>query len=270
MKLSPFCQGKNIQFPIKYDDESFSSFSEIEANRFKRTLINLYKNAIEAVETKGTITTKIELIDGLVKLSIADSGKGIPKELLPKIGKRGATFNKNGGSGIGISAAIEDLSRWDCQLQIESEEGKGSTVQLSIPQSKEDYLYPTQLVVPESSNVIIADDDPLIHEAWKQKFNSIDKATSNIEFYHVYSIADARDTLKRLRDFGDDFVLLMDNDLRDPETKGLNLINELSVVENSILVTTNGNSNELYSKCHDMGLPIISKSIQSAISVSII
>ena len=120
IKLSKLCAGKDIKFNIACDDKGFASYCEVEPNKFKRDLLNLYKNAVEAIETAGVVRTKVSVVDHEVSIVISDNGKGIAPENLHKVGKRGVTIGKQGGTGIGLASAIEDVHRWGGTLNISS------------------------------------------------------------------------------------------------------------------------------------------------------
>lgn len=97
-----------------------------------RVVSNLINNAIEAsVGTQKSI--QISIVNGKsVSLKIKDQGVGIPKDKMPYLGKKGATFGKKQGSGLGLYHARQCLKTWGGDLRIESEEGIGTTVELIL------------------------------------------------------------------------------------------------------------------------------------------
>ena len=114
-----------------------SSKKEIYANinlqLFSWVIENLVKNAIDAMEGKGKITLTITENDKNVTITIADTGKGIPKHLQHEIFTPGFTTKKRGW-GLGLSLAkriIEDYHNGKISV-LKSELGKGTTFAITL------------------------------------------------------------------------------------------------------------------------------------------
>jgi signal transduction histidine kinase len=73
----------------------------------------------------------------MVEIKIADSGKGIPKLLIDKLGGKGISFgkesHKTAGSGLGLYHAVTTVKSWGGDLSITSLEGHGTTITIKIP-----------------------------------------------------------------------------------------------------------------------------------------
>ena len=268
IKLSKLCANKTIKFEIMCSNEGFNSFCEVEPNKFKRDLINLYKNAIEAIPELGTIKTSVTTNDEMVSISIEDTGTGMSQEALEKIGRRGVTFKSN-GSGIGLSAAIEDLERWGGELKVTSKLNEGTKVEILAPISQEDFMYPTSLAFAPQMTVVVVDDDPLVHKLWKNKFLESKIENHSINILSGKSVAKAQKIIYELEKQNKDYILLIDNDLKHNDVSGVDFVQKMKIESKSILVTSNGNSNWLYEKCSKINLPIIPKSIQERIPIEI-
>jgi signal transduction histidine kinase len=102
---------------------------------FGRIVSNLLNNAAEAVDGAGEVRVAVALSHGLVSITVSDDGKGIAPELLPELGRRGATFGKEGGSGLGLWHATQRAREWGGTLSIRSEPGRGTEVELRLPES---------------------------------------------------------------------------------------------------------------------------------------
>lgn len=96
----------------------------------KRVLSNLLNNAIEASKDDSPI--EVTVTNNMLSsvLHIKDHGNGIDPKIVPLIGKKGATFGKGKGSGLGLFHAKSCLDAWGGELKIESEVGVGTTVLL--------------------------------------------------------------------------------------------------------------------------------------------
>jgi signal transduction histidine kinase len=105
-----------------------------------RILLNLVVNAIQAMPSGGNLTCKTEneIINGekYVKFTVADTGGGIPLEVLNEIDQPHAT-TKTGGHGYGL-CVVSSLIR-DCggKKEIRSHPGYGTEFEVLIPVSKD-------------------------------------------------------------------------------------------------------------------------------------
>ncbi len=110
-------------------------FIRADSIELKRIISNLINNATEAMDGRGRILLRIVATDDLIELHIKDHGKGIPSEILSKLGKRGETHGKEGGSGLGLYHAHECLELWGGSLSLQSEAKTGTTVLLKFPRA---------------------------------------------------------------------------------------------------------------------------------------
>lgn len=96
--------------------------------------VNLMTNAIHAMEGKGSLTLSTDQTNGRVRISISDTGCGIPPENLQKIFDPFFTTKTNGmGTGLGLYNVRTILRKYHGDLTIQSEVGKGTTFSLSFP-----------------------------------------------------------------------------------------------------------------------------------------
>jgi len=108
-------------------------FACVEEAEFSRVLANLIGNAIEACGESGTVEVGLSQQDQTVVVSVKDDGPGIKPDILERLGQRGASFGKTGGSGLGLYHARNSSERWGGKLVIESELGQGTVVRIEIP-----------------------------------------------------------------------------------------------------------------------------------------
>ncbi len=96
------------------------------------TIENLVKNAIDAMKGKGSLNIIISDIEDFVKISITDTGKGIPKNQFTKVFEPGFTTKKRGW-GLGLSLTkriVQEYHKGKIKVA-HSEIGKGTTMQIS-------------------------------------------------------------------------------------------------------------------------------------------
>ena len=101
--------------------------------RMHQALLNLVKNALEAIDGPGTITLTSRLLDSRTAvILIRDTGAGIPADVLKRILNFEYT-TKEKGLGLGLPIAREIILAHGGDLRIESAPGKGTLIELILP-----------------------------------------------------------------------------------------------------------------------------------------
>jgi len=96
-------------------------------------LQNLVVNAVEATDGEGQITLRTELRSGLVACSVSDTGCGIPADFMKQSLFVPFRTTKKNGWGVGLYQANEIVTAHRGRLEVESEEGKGTTFTMLLP-----------------------------------------------------------------------------------------------------------------------------------------
>jgi signal transduction histidine kinase len=100
-----------------------------------QAFVNLMINAIHAMEKQGLLTLTAERQNGVAHVAIADTGKGISAEHLPKIFDPFFTTKAPGkGTGLGLYNVRTIVRKYKGELTVESDIGKGTTFSLVFPQ----------------------------------------------------------------------------------------------------------------------------------------
>lgn len=102
----------------------------------KQALLNLSNNAIKAMEPGGTLKIHVRARAEFAEIEITDTGKGIPKDLLPKIFDPFVTTFQ-GGTGLGLSVVNQIIDKHEGAIDIKSKVGVGTSVFLSLPRLPE-------------------------------------------------------------------------------------------------------------------------------------
>lgn len=118
---------------ISYDLKSISKIKANEAE-IKQLLANLVKNALEAMASGRTVTIRTEEASGMVILRITDQGKGIPSELLPRLGTPFLT-TKDNGTGLGLAVCYRIAERHGATISVESS-SFGSAFTVAFPKNR--------------------------------------------------------------------------------------------------------------------------------------
>jgi signal transduction histidine kinase len=101
------------------------------------TIENLVKNAIDAMKGKGNLDLVIEQEGDSVRIKVSDTGNGIPKNQFKTIFEPGFTTKKRGwGLGLSLTKRIVEEYHKGFIKVVQSEIGKGSTIQLSYKKSE--------------------------------------------------------------------------------------------------------------------------------------
>ena len=105
-----------------------------DKDRIRQVIINILDNAIKYTPENGNISISVARIQKYVKIIISDSGKGIPQKDLPHIKEKFYKADNNvRGTGIGLAVADEIIKMHAGEINISSEVGKGTTVEIILP-----------------------------------------------------------------------------------------------------------------------------------------
>jgi signal transduction histidine kinase len=89
---------------IKIDIPKSQTHVKVDLDKMRTVFVNLLVNASQAIEGKGEIIVKVTDVRDTTQITIQDSGKGIPEELLPRIFEPLFT-TKTRGTGLGLVSA---------------------------------------------------------------------------------------------------------------------------------------------------------------------
>ncbi|HDH02152.1 MAG TPA: GHKL domain-containing protein, partial [Nitrospirae bacterium] len=116
--------------------------TEIEADphRLIQILTNLIDNAVKFTDS-GHVTVKTEKQGSGYIISVEDTGIGIPKRHLLRLGERFFRVDPSrsrelGGTGLGLAIVKHLVKAHGWEMKIESEEGKGTAVRILMPESE--------------------------------------------------------------------------------------------------------------------------------------
>ena len=126
---------KNIEVTKEFEPNV--SLVKCEGNQIKQVLINIFKNAIEAVANKGKIHIMVSQMNkDSVRIRFMDNGPGIPTDLISRLGEPFYT-TKEKGTGLGLMVSYKIIENHRGRINISSEMNKGTTVDIILPASKE-------------------------------------------------------------------------------------------------------------------------------------
>jgi len=152
-----------------------------DAGKVKRILYNLVSNAIKFTPEGGRVILQAETVDGMVEISVTDTGIGISAEDQKKIFTEfqqleSAHTRKYEGTGVGLALSRKLVEMHGGRIWVESELGKGSKFTFSLPMTPgrrrlSDWrqgAVPQPLIEPETVPgqplVLVVEDDPQTSE----------------------------------------------------------------------------------------------------------
>lgn len=105
-----------------------------DRDRIKQVFINVIDNAVKYTEAGGQVLVEQHLEDGVIRITVKDTGVGIPEQDIDRVKEKFFKSNKTvRGSGIGLAVADEIIKQHKGLLFLESTEGVGTTVTIALP-----------------------------------------------------------------------------------------------------------------------------------------
>ena len=125
--LSIFCEkrieheGKKVTFEFHFDPSIGRVSLPVPAIELKRVISNLINNSVDAID-EGAISLKVFIDSKFCKISVIDTGDGVPDSILPLLFSKGNT-TKNKGNGLGLFAAKKKLESYGGSVSYERSNG---------------------------------------------------------------------------------------------------------------------------------------------------
>ncbi|VYT93030.1 hypothetical protein [Clostridium tertium] len=132
---------KNSGINLLFDTEEEEIYTYFDTEMMQRVILNLVSNSIKFTKEGGTIFTRIKAELDLVIIEIGDNGEGMSEEFVKKafnkyeMEERAKTYNPN-GSGVGLYVVYNLIKAQNGNVEIKSEEGKGTTFRISFNKGK--------------------------------------------------------------------------------------------------------------------------------------
>jgi two-component system, NtrC family, sensor kinase len=129
--------GKNIEKKLELDETIPPVY--VDPKQIQQVLLNLILNALQAMQNGGVLIVRTALAETegkrWAKVSIADTGPGIPAQLLPKIFTPFFT-TKAQGTGLGLAICYKLVKQHEGELSVVSEDGVGTVFTVDLPVSR--------------------------------------------------------------------------------------------------------------------------------------
>jgi len=113
------CEQRGIRWEWAVEGDEF--LVQVDVVQMEQALVNVAKNAVEAVGSSGSITACLDRLEGRVRFRLVDSGGGVPGEVQENLFTPFYT-TKSGGQGIGLTLVQEILLGHGCEFSLENGE----------------------------------------------------------------------------------------------------------------------------------------------------
>ncbi|HVM33637.1 MAG TPA: response regulator [bacterium] len=193
----------------------------VNTGKLQQVFVNLLVNAAQSIEPgrveKNRITVTTQKEGSAARISISDTGSGIPKDVLPKIFNPFFTTKPVGsGTGLGLSICHEIVRSHGGEIRVESEVGRGTTFSVYLPIRENLPAPPAKLEEPRptrQARLLIVDDEPTNLKVFKRMVE---------KDHQVQTALGGREALKILEKSPGDLDLIV-TDLNMPDVSGMEL-----------------------------------------------
>ena len=107
---------------------------KVNLQELGQAFTNVITNSVQAIEGTGKIDITTAVSENVIQITIQDTGHGIPRSQISKIFDPFFTTKQQGqGAGLGLTIARRIIQKYGGQIQITSQEGEGTTCQITFP-----------------------------------------------------------------------------------------------------------------------------------------
>jgi two-component system sensor histidine kinase GlrK len=130
-EIAPYAEAKRIHIVKQIHTED--STYRMDGERIRDVLRNLVGNAIKFTPEGGQMTISVNPLNGGLKVSVSDSGPGIPPDKLTSIFEKYVSSDKKRGTGLGLAIAKHIIAAHGGKIWAESRMGEGSSFIFILP-----------------------------------------------------------------------------------------------------------------------------------------
>jgi PAS domain S-box-containing protein len=232
-----------------------------DPTQLQQVVMNLCTNAQDAMPNGGELKIEAKNLyipdpedfsQPFVSLTVADTGTGIPADLLDKIFEPFFTTKEVGkGTGLGLSTVMGIIKDHGGSIEVTSRTGSGTNFQIYLPANPEDSanMEPEEEVDLPFGNqemILLIDDEPILRELFKSNFEQFG--------YRMLAAGSGAQALKMYAEHGDEIKVII-TDIVMPDMDGLATIQALQAMnkEVKIIAISGLNANAILEKAVRMG-----------------
>lgn len=274
---------KRIQFRDKINvhieadlNEAYGLFARIDSQEFQRVISNLINNSVEALlDAKGEVTVSIRGYTNTILVVVFDNGKGIPQQLLAKLGEVGVSYGKEGtesGSGLGLAHAKKAIESFGGKFEIQSRVGEGTMVNITLTREQTPKWFVEEIRLSSNMQLVSVDDDVSIHQVWSGRFKSlhISEIIKHMSFTSIKSFMEWFARQATENNIGiSNILFLVDYEFLNESMTGLDLIEKLNISKYAILITSRFDEPQIRVRCDSVGIKLIPKSMAGLVPIKV-
>ncbi|HYC59598.1 MAG TPA: response regulator [Thermoanaerobaculia bacterium] len=192
----------------------------LDPHQMHQVITNLAINARDAMAGRGDLRIAMATCDSEVTITVADTGTGIPDDILPQIFDPLFT-TKHTGTGLGLAVSKQIVTKNGGRIAVDSVRGKGTVFTLTFPvasnaQSANDRVDVVAAPELRVRRLLLVDDDAMVVEGMK--------ALLEMEGFEVRCVYRASEVERAVTEFLPDVVIL---DLTLPDGNGVDVYRRL-------------------------------------------
>ncbi len=166
---------------------------EGKENEVFEVVVNLIRNAVEALPNGGAIEVCTRRSGDNVTLSVLDNGVGIPKDSLDRVFEPFWTTKGLDGTGIGLASSYGIIAQHGGVINVKSKPGQGALFEIRLPYSSKDPSSDCEfdtVITTTNHNLLIVDDMELVVRTLEhglgRYFNNIHTAFNGLEALNIF------------------------------------------------------------------------------------
>lgn len=236
----------------------------ISGTTLSRVLSNLINNAVDAIKPMkhGLITTRVDVNESVVHITVEDTGHGMSPEVLHKVRTIGGSYGKDHApghelhAGLGLQFAKEVAIRAGGSLSIESTLNEGTRITLIVPVATTPSWCATEISFQSGKHVLVMDDDPSVHLLWQQRLAG----------RRVIYLKDPEEFDVSLYP-PSKYQYILDHEVRESAVTGLDLIVTNKLGDSAILATSYFNDPKIQAAISKAGAKMLPKFLISGVQI---
>lgn len=233
MEMLPELQsitGAGVRLTLELPEDDF--YIQGDALQLHQVISNLVLNARDAMEGSGSLTITATIVEpdepsprkaatAFARLTVTDTGPGIPDSIIEKIFEPLFTTKRNAGTGLGLAICHQVIEKHGGEIRVESLPGSGTTFHIFLPcgAAPPDDPYVIRRAMPAARRIVLVEDEISVGEGIVALLES-----NGVEVRWVRTGAAAE---AAITDFEPDVLLL---DVGLPDIDGFELYRHLRVL----------------------------------------
>ncbi|MDR0555942.1 MAG: PAS domain-containing protein [Holosporaceae bacterium] len=164
-----------IKFNYSFSPAARYAFIKGDRSNFERMFSNLINNAVEACGgSQGTVDVFLDVGDNWAKVTVKDSGSGLPNKIFEKILARSNVFGstKHEGAGLGLGQILATVDSYGGTLDVESSGNDGTTFLLKFPLVDCSEEVAKELIFTSDDVIVVLDNNPEVFRILEKRLGS--------------------------------------------------------------------------------------------------